>query len=641
MSGASFRNLLDDALAPEPFLRRGLALLEAQLRELALLALADWERVELVQPELFTAVAGLQRPSWGSWNGVLTALRSARKAALHRATAVQREKVEQASVLTAILDLLEEPMPAALQEELNPLAEVANTRWPRKPTLGHVFGQPIALRNLVAHTAPADPHWWERAAAALRPLLVYHADRQLTPPNATFLPPWFLTFGESDERWAFAGLRGDEAVYACASGAAPRHDTGAVPALLHAFKRLFGKQDVQEENLKKLLTRLAPEELRGVLLGDYLVGRPLQQGGYATVHLATQLSTGRKVVLKILHEGMSADTRVRFQQEAAFLSRFNHPHIVQVLGFGEDAWTPPRLIDLSDEAWYQEWSRGGPIRSYIALEWIDGPTLEELYQQRQDRPLKTAELTVWFGQAANALTTVHATGLVHRDVKPSNLMVTSTGVLKLMDFGVTRLQQEDRTLKTTPGRVLGTPAYMSPEQLRAGSQETEVGPRSDIYSLCASFYELYTGTRLFAHDTETAHDVETRKLAGELPDRPVRRARGLPSEIDTILLVGLDPEPAQRYATAADLERDLRHVVRSEPIERRPPSWVRRFTLWYRRSPGFATALLMLGALASLTTIAALVAVKVYETMAGNERDARGKAEESETKEKDAQAIPG
>jgi hypothetical protein len=109
------------------------------------------------------------------------------------------------------------------------------------------------------------------------------------------------------------------------------------PVLL-AIQRLLGRSDLQEDNLRRLLDRLAPEELKGVLLGDYLVGRPVGRGGYATVHLGTQLSTGRKVAVKILNDGMPEYSRARFQQEAVFLSRLNHPHVIGILGYGEDAW---------------------------------------------------------------------------------------------------------------------------------------------------------------------------------------------------------------------------------------------------------------------------------------------------------------
>src|SRR5205823_3680331 len=116
--------------------------------------------------------------------------------------------------------------------------------------------------------------------------------------------------------------------------------------------------------------------VRGVVLGDFLVGPPVARGGFAVVHVGRQLSTGRKVAIKLLHDGLDDDARLRFQQEAAFLSRLAHPSIVGVISHGEDAWSVPRLVDLTAEPWFAELARGAAIKTYIALEWIDGKTLE-------------------------------------------------------------------------------------------------------------------------------------------------------------------------------------------------------------------------------------------------------------------------
>jgi serine/threonine-protein kinase len=179
---------------------------------------------------------------------------------------------------------------------------------------------------------------------------------------------------------------------------------------------------------------------------------------------------------------------------------------------------------------------------------------------------------------------------MHPDVKPSNLMLTSDGKIKMMNFGIARPNSEIRTIRTTPGQALGTPAYMSPEQLRQAAPEAERGSATDIYSLCATFYELFTGTRVFRHDRETAKSVETRELQGERLERPSRVAATLPWEIDTILLGGLEPEPTDRYAAAAALVRDLIHLLRQERIDYRRPWRLRRFRLWARRNRAIAIA---------------------------------------------------
>ena len=156
---------------------------------------------------------------------------------------------------------------------------------------------------------------------------------------------------------------------------------------------------------------------------------------------------------------------------------------------------------------------------------MEGHTFEEVFQgQRPDRP-DAAELTDWFRQAADALTAVHAAGMIHRDVKPSNLMATADGRVLLMDFGIARSQADTRTIRTTAGRALGTPAYMAPEQRTALDPDAEVGPAADVYSLCATFYELFTGARL---DEPGAAGVRDR------PEPPRRRRPDLSWAIDVI-----------------------------------------------------------------------------------------------------------
>jgi WD40 repeat protein/serine/threonine protein kinase len=599
------------ATDPERAVRQGLAALEADFRVCALRGLADWEAAGVTAPELFRAVAGLQKPSWGHWNGLLGALREARKTALRTGTADERERVRQAATLEALLGFLDREADPALKTALTPLAKLAHCPLPRKVQLGTVLALPIALRNLAVHFAPTDAGWWQQAAESLHPLLEARAAGVLNPalPQPDYCPsPWLLRDEASGEVWAFNGLRDDAALYAAADGR-PRAEPEQLRPILLALQRLLGRADLQEENLKRLLARLAPEDLKGVLLGDYLVGRPVGRGGFATVHVGTQLSTGRKVAVKILNDGLPEDARARFQQEAAFLSRLSHPGVVSILAYGEDPWSAPKDPavghSLAQEAWFQELSRSAPVKSYIVMEWLDGRTLEDVYQGREGPRPGTRELAGWFAQAAAALGAVHAAGLVHRDVKPGNLMVTEAGVVKLMDFGIARSRDEIRTVVTTPGRTLGTPAYMSPEQTAARDPDAEVGPTSDVYSLCATFYELLTGTRLFRHDSETAKSVETLKLSGQRPERPRRLVRDLPWEIDTILLGGLEAGTAERYQSAAALERDLRHYLSNEPIEYRRPSATRRLRLWCRRSPWVAGLTAAVALLLSGTAVGA------------------------------------
>ena len=171
MHAETYAGLLTETVPSEAFVRRALRLLEADLRELALVALGSWQSLGLTAPELFRELAGLSRPSWGRWNGLLTALREARKAVLRSGDPAARERVKQATALNAVLDHLDAEADAALAESLRPLARMVRTTLSRRPRLGGLFALPITLRNDVAHFCPSEPEWWEQARGRLRPLV--------------------------------------------------------------------------------------------------------------------------------------------------------------------------------------------------------------------------------------------------------------------------------------------------------------------------------------------------------------------------------------------------------------------------------------------------------------------------------------
>jgi WD40 repeat protein len=620
--GANLYTALADAgTSPQAYVTRALGLLEAELRALALLALSDWDATGLVEPSLFAALGALQKPSWGTWNFLLQSLRNARKAQLRTGVPAARDALERARTLNEILTLLDTASPE-LVEAARPLAEYLKSRA-RMRRVVDVLTLPIALRNELAHFPPGDDSAWTAIRAALEPLIAYRAEHPLAPLAPPSWPaPWFL-----DDEWALNGIGKDFAVmYASPSAARPREVAERAGEVSLRFQSMLGQTGVQEQTFHRLFARLAPEDVRGVLLGDFLVGPAVARGGFAVVHVGRQLSTGRKVAIKLLHDGLPDDARARFQQEAAFLSRVAHPAIVGVISHGEEAWSVPKLVDLSSEAWFAELARGAPIKTYLALEWVDGITLEELFQRvyvakTMERP-QLAQLRTWFRDAAEALAAVHAAGLVHRDIKPGNMMIASDGALRLMDFGIARSADENRTLVTAAGDALGTPAYMSPEQTRARDADAEVGPASDIYSLCATFYELFTGTRLYDHDRETQDTVRTRKLAGDRPTSPRKLAAGVPWELETILLGGLQPELADRYTSAAVLARDVAHWERDQPIEYRRPGIARRLRLAYRRHRTVTTIVVVALAILAGYGTWSLRRIVVESDRADRERDA-------------------
>ena len=416
--------MLAEPLDPEAFVRRALAALECEFREFALVALAAWQQANIPAPELFRSVAALQRPSWGSWNGLLLDLGRARRQALRTADADRRARLVAGADLSRVLEVYDGPVPEALVERLRPLAGLLGVRLGKRSRYCEVLALPIALRNRVVHDGPNDPDWWQEAAAGLRPLVEHHGTAAVVAAalSAARRPaPWFLQV--EGKRWHFCGVQRDNAVLYSSAQGETRGEGPKSRDVFLAFQRLLGKFDATESDLRKLLSKLAPDDVKGVVMGDYLVGRPVGEGGFALVHVGTQISTGRKVAIKILRDGLPEEARQRFLQEATFLSRFDHPNIVGVVGRGEEPWRAPRAFSLTGEPWFERFSKSAPIKSFLVLEWVDGKTLDEIFHLPEDERPDWRTLLGWFADAAQAVAAVHGVGLIHRDVKPANLMV--------------------------------------------------------------------------------------------------------------------------------------------------------------------------------------------------------------------------
>jgi len=256
-----------------------------------------------------------------------------------------------------------------------------------------------------------------------------------------------------------------------------------------------------------------------LVTGRYRVERPLGHGAMSTVDLAFDVELDREVALKRLAENLARDDdlRARFQREARLAARLAHPNVVRIYDVGED-----------DEG-----------RPFIAMEYVAGETLAELLSRRG--PLPPSEVADLGVQACRALAAAHKAGLVHRDVKPQNLLLRSDGVLKLGDFGVAFGLEGTRL--TLVGTILGTAAYFAPEQARG----EEVTAAADIYGIGAVLYELLTG-RPPRNPTTLA----------ELSDAaPIPVPQGAPPELARIVMRCLAADPADRPASAAKLAGDL------------------------------------------------------------------------------------
>jgi predicted Ser/Thr protein kinase len=302
-------------------------------------------------------------------------------------------------------------------------------------------------------------------------------------------------------------------------------------------------------------------------LGDFRIVREAGRGAMGVVYEAEQVSLHRRVALKVLRVGGPADeeARERFQREAETVAGLHHTNIVPVFAVGREQGV-----------------------HYYAMQFIDGRSLAEVLRQAPG-PLDPREVPGWGLQAAEALDHAHQRGVVHRDVKPGNLLLDADGRLWLTDFGLAR--RADDAMLTLSGVLLGTPRYMSPEQ--AGGKEP-VDHRTDLYSLGATLYELATGRPVC--DGDSPGRVLQQILTAE-PVPPRRLRRDLPRDLETVLLTCLARDPARRYPTARALAEDLRAVLDDRPIKARRPALVVRAGRWLRSRRLSVPQVMLLGLL--------------------------------------------
>ena len=284
--------------------------------------------------------------------------------------------------------------------------------------------------------------------------------------------------------------------------------------------------------------------------GYRLVGL-IGEGGMGLVYEAEQLHPRRRVALKVLHPSLVTPGRLRrFEQESELLARLTHPGIAAIYEVGT-------------------YRAGGSERPFFAMEYVDG---SELLEHAARQGLGMRERVALLAEVCDAVGHAHGRGIVHRDLKPSNIMVTADGRAKVLDFGVASTTDPDTmlaTMRTESGAMIGTLAYMSPEQLAGDSGEIDV--RSDVYSLGAVAYELLSGRRLCElSGTSFPQAVLALQRAQETSFGTV--GRDLPGDIGTVVLKALAAEPGRRYADAAALAADLRRYLQNEPIVARPPT---------------------------------------------------------------------
>jgi predicted Ser/Thr protein kinase len=284
-------------------------------------------------------------------------------------------------------------------------------------------------------------------------------------------------------------------------------------------------------------------DMVGSIIADrYHILKKLGEGGMGTVYLAEHVKMGRKSAVKVMNPGMmtDADAISRFNREAQNASRINHANVAAVYDFGET----------------------GEGMTYLAMEFIEGPSLTKVIEENGSLPpLRAADIT---RQASEALAVAHDMGIVHRDLKPDNIMLAKgregVDIVKVVDFGIAKAAHEEGQKVTKTGMVVGTPEYMSPEQL-AGDK---LDGRSDTYSLALVSFNMLTGKLPFPG--ETAQE----SMIARLTDVPKQLAEMKPSvpwteEVQSVMDRALARDAVDRYQTAAEFGRDLFAAVQAMP----------------------------------------------------------------------------
>jgi len=288
-------------------------------------------------------------------------------------------------------------------------------------------------------------------------------------------------------------------------------------------------------------------------LGRFELKELLGQGAFGRVYKAYDPQLDRFVALKVPTFGRGDKHKInRFIAEAKAAARLRHPNIVPTYESGQIEG-----------------------RYYIAAQFVSGQVLSERVSASGPDFRQTAD---WVRQLAEALAYAHGEGIVHRDIKPENIMLDEKGVPQIMDFGLAKRVNEDSNM-TTDGTILGTPAYMAPEQARG--DHSKVGPHSDQYSLGVVLYELLSGQRPF---TGPPHAVIAQVIAVE-PPAPQSINPRIPRDLSAICQKAISKEPSRRYASTTDLADDLHRLLRGETTLARPISLAERSSRWCRRNP--------------------------------------------------------
>ena len=313
------------------------------------------------------------------------------------------------------------------------------------------------------------------------------------------------------------------------------------------------------------------------LFGDYELLSEIARGGMGVVYKARQAKLNRLVALKMIRSGELADDEQvkRFYSEAEAAARLDHPGIVPVYEVGE--------------------ANG---QHFFSMALVIGTSLND--RVKDDGPLPPKEAARLLKSVVEAVEYAHGKGIIHRDIKPQNILLDEAGQPRLTDFGLAK-QATSQSDLTVTGQVMGTPSYMPPEQ--ASGKIDEIGPASDVYSLGATLYFVLTGRPPF----QTATPAETIQQVLDTEPVALRRLNpAIPHDLETICLKCLRKEPAKRYASAAELAADLGNWLENRPIMARPVSRAEKAWLWCKRRPTLVGMSLLLVIVSVVGTFVAL-----------------------------------
>ncbi len=322
-------------------------------------------------------------------------------------------------------------------------------------------------------------------------------------------------------------------------------------------------------------------------IGSYRIIRKLGTGGMGVVYLAEQDQPRRSVAIKLIRPGMlSRELLRRFEFEAQVLGQLHHPGIAHVY-----------------EASTADTDSAG--QSYFAMEFVEGPPLD---QYVRDFDLSTRERLELVARICDAVHYAHQKGVIHRDLKPGNILVDETGQPKILDFGVARATNSDTqlmTMQTNVGQIIGTIAYMSPEQVTGVS--ADIDTRSDVYALGVICFEMLS-QRLPLIVRDRSIPEAARMIQDEEPSRLRHVDSSVSADVETIVAKALEKEKERRYQSAAELASDIRRYLRNEPIVARPQTTLYQLKKFAMRNRGLAFALCGF----AFALIAGLISTSIY-----------------------------